>query len=69
MAEDLADYRWQWHWRSANGEADCGIFAEVRNGHAYSVARCPRYMKRPDWEKLATLICDTHNAKFAVSAD
>lgn len=55
-------YPWHWHWRFENGEADCGIFAQVREGHAYSVFRCPRYMKQPEWEALATKTCADHNA-------
>jgi len=65
MSEDLTAYRWNWYWRSTDGEADCGIHAEVRTGHVYAVACCPRYMKRAEWEKMATHICDLHNAALA----
>lgn len=63
---DLTAYRWHWHWRSEKDEADCGIYAEVRQGHAYAIARCPRYMKQAEWERLATYICDLHNASVDV---
>lgn len=59
---DVTLYPWNWFWRTDGGEADCGIFAEVREGHAYAVFRCPKYMTRKDWEALATKTCDEHNA-------
>lgn len=66
MAEqELLHYRWHWYWRvDDNGEADCGIFAQPRPGHAYAVARCPRYVQQPQWEEYATHICALHNARF-----
>jgi len=52
---------WQWYWRAENPEehgdvADCGVFHEKRPGHAYSIARCPRYETREQWEANARLI-------------
>lgn len=49
---------WKWYWKvTEKGEADCGIFNEDRPGMAYSVARCPRYQTKEQWEKDAKLIC------------
>lgn len=66
MAEqELLYHRWDWYWRvDEKGEADCGICAQVRPGHAYAVVRCPRYMQRRQWEEYASYICGMHNAKF-----
>lgn len=66
MAEqELLFHRWTWYWRTdEKGEADCGIFAEMRPGHAYAVARCPRYMQKDQWSEYATYICGLHNARF-----
>jgi len=62
MEPDLTKFRWNWHWRKERGEdPDCGIFAMVREGHAYAVARCPRYMTKEDWAKYAHHICTLHN--------
>lgn len=47
---------WEWYWRKENKEADCGVFYMRRPGHAYAIARCPRYEKREQWEANARLI-------------
>jgi len=31
-------------------EADCGIVANLGDGHGYAVARCPRYQTKEQWE-------------------
>ena len=54
---------WKWHWRTnENGKPECGIFAEPRDGHAYSVARCPQYQSRKKWEADAAFIVKACNA-------
>lgn len=59
------DYRWTWYWRTDEaGNADCGIVAEPRKGHAYSVSRCPRYVTEARWREFATHICNLHNASL-----
>jgi hypothetical protein len=61
---DVTKLEWKWFWReseTAQNEADCGVYAEPRTGQAYSVCRCPRYVKKEQWEELAAHICDTHN--------
>lgn len=47
---------WRWYWRIENDEPNCGVFAEPREGHAYSVARCPRYQTPEQWKADAQLI-------------
>lgn len=52
---------WLWDWRydAERAEADCGVYTQARSislGHAYAVARCPRYQKREQWEADAELI-------------
>lgn len=48
---------WAWYWKeSLEGEAECGIFSQKRPGMAYSVARCPKYQNREQWEANARLI-------------
>lgn len=49
---------WQWEkWRAdENGEADCGVYFEERSGMAHSVCRCPRYLKKEEWEEYARMI-------------
>lgn len=52
---------WEWDWRydEERAEADCGVFTVGRSislGHAYAVARCPRYQSRERWEADARLI-------------
>lgn len=66
MRDDLAAYKWNWHWRrdDMSGEPDCGIYAMVREGHAYAVVRCPRYMTEDDWKRYAHHICTLHNASL-----
>jgi len=45
-----------WYWGHHNGEADCGVFAEERRGHAMAVMRCPRYQTKEQWEADATFM-------------
>ena len=48
---------WQWYWRLGEAlKADCGVFAEPRPGHAYSVCRAPQYEGQAQWEANARLI-------------
>jgi hypothetical protein len=47
---------WRWHWRFENGEANGSVYAELREGHAYAVAICPRYQTKEQWEKDAPLL-------------
>lgn len=52
---------WEWDWRydTDRAEADCGVFTQGRSiglGHAYAVARCPRYQKKERWEADGRLI-------------
>ena len=65
MSVDVRDYPWTWYWREAGDHpesvADCGITCESRPGHGYSVVRCPRYVDKETWEKVASHICDLHN--------
>ena len=62
---DLTHYRWHWYWEEKeNGEADCGIVCAPREGHGYSVCRCPRYMSKIEWQALAGYICNLHNANY-----
>src|SRR3990172_6978661 len=53
---------WQWYWRTENNEADCGIFHEQTPGHAYAVARCPRYQSKEQWGADAGRIVACVNA-------
>lgn len=49
--EALASVR-QWKTffhQNPDGHAECGIYYERRPGHAYSVARCPRYVREAEW--------------------
>lgn len=63
MSDDLLALRWGWYWRETeDGEADCGITAETRPGHAYAIMRCPRYVTEKKWRAFATHVCDLHNA-------
>lgn len=63
----LIDDTWKWYWRKEDNEADCGIYVETRIGHAYAIARCPRYVSKDDWEAIAKHICDLHNAAIQVA--
>jgi hypothetical protein len=47
---------WKWYWRKEEGEANCGVFWEKREGQAISVCRAPRYEKQEQWETNAALI-------------
>jgi hypothetical protein len=59
---EVVGCKWEWHWRIGDdGLPDCGIFAEPVRGHAYAVARCPRYVKEEQWKAVAEHICDSHN--------
>lgn len=62
---DLLNSEWKWFWRKETEKADCGIFAEERPGHAYAVARCPRFLTQEQWSAVATHICVLHNADLA----
>lgn len=53
---------WSWYWRFEDGEPNCGVFSEVRVGHAYAVARCPRYVKKAQWKQDAVFIVRACNA-------
>jgi len=56
------DPPWRWYWRTDDqGNADCGIYAEPRPGHAYSIVRCPRYMTKEQWEQVAERIVSAVN--------
>lgn len=55
---------WKWHWRTSTeiGEKpDCGVYAEHHEGHAYAIARCPRYVKKEEWETIASFIVKSAN--------
>lgn len=59
---------WKYYWREEDGIADCGIFQEKRAGHAYSIARCPKYQSREQWEVNAAFIvraCNSHDKLVA----
>lgn len=50
---------WKYYWRedeNYKGQADCGVYSEVRKGHAYSVCRAPRHQSKEQWEADARLI-------------
>lgn len=48
----------QWDWRTDDeGNADCGVFFMVFDGHAYAFARCPKYLSKEQWESNAKAIC------------
>jgi hypothetical protein len=56
---------WSWYWRDLGPEeyeADGSIYAEVWPGHAYAIAKCPRYMSKEQWAEYAAHICNLHNA-------
>ena len=54
---------WKWYWRTDDeGNADCGIYSEVREGLAYSVCRAPRYQTREKWETDSRRITACVNA-------
>jgi hypothetical protein len=56
---------WEWYWReSADGEADCGVVADVDSGRAVSVCRAPRYVSKEQWEADGPLLA---NAKHMLS--
>lgn len=56
-------HEWKWNWHIDDEDrADCGIFAEPMEGHAYAVARCPQYLTQDQWRQYARHICDLHNA-------
>lgn len=38
--------KWNWYWRTEDGEADCGVVSD----RGYSVCRAPRYQSREQWE-------------------
>lgn len=63
---DATYYPWYWYWRSNDegNEADCGIYCMPKEGHAYAVVRCPRYLTEEAWRVIAKEICDTHNQQF-----
>lgn len=63
---EVLSAKWTWYWRTNEdgAEADCGITAEIRPGHAYAVMRCPRYMSKELWDELAKSVCDMHNASL-----
>ena len=68
--EEILSAKWKWDWHvDANGHADCGIFAEAIQGHAYAVVRCPRLFTKEQWKMLATYICDLHNLLKAENAN
>lgn len=47
---------WLWYWQLGDdGLPDCGIYYE-RGGHAYAIARCPRYQLKDQWKADARLI-------------
>ena len=50
------DGEWKYYWRVEDGKANCGVFAEPRNGHAYSVCRAPQYETQEQWEANARLM-------------
>lgn len=47
---------WAYYWREENGEAECGVTHERRPGHVYAVARCPRYVRKEQWEQDGHMI-------------
>lgn len=51
---------WEWFWMEevtdGRHEAVCGVYHEKIKGHAYSIARCPKYQKQEQWEADARLI-------------
>lgn len=53
------------YWREdEEGYPDCGIFSESRPGHAYSIARCPKYVSKEEWLVNSEFIikaCNYHN--------
>ena len=56
---------WDWYWRGSDGEADCGVYWEKYQGHAYSVCRAPRYQTEEQWAADARLIAaapESHEA-------
>ena len=61
----LLETEWKWDWRKDSDVANCGIYAEVQQGQAYAIARCPRYLTEEQWTEIATRICDLHNADLA----
>ena len=65
---DVLHCEWKWYWRKNGDNADCGIFAELRRGHGYSVCRCPRYLTEKEWREYATHICDVHNATLTATS-
>ena len=54
---DITRTKWLWNWSVLDGEPYCGVYAELRPGHAYSICRCPRYLTKEQWTEYAT-----HNA-------
>lgn len=53
---------WKWYWEENTYGPDCGILSEVTPGHAYSVARCPKYQKQDKWEADAKFIITAVNS-------
>lgn len=65
-------WSWDWHYDADRAEAYCGIQTEGRSitlGHAYAVARCPRYQKQERWEGDAALIVGAVQALPALLAE
>ena len=58
---------WVSYWRVTDEKPDCGIFAEPREGQAYSVCRCPRYQKKKQWQDDSELIAFLHNNADAIA--
>lgn len=51
----------QFYWRQEDGEANCGVFHEPRQGHAYSICRAPRYVSEDQWMQDGGFIADAFN--------
>lgn len=47
---------WKWHWKLDGLKADCGVFSEKTEGHAYSICRAPVFEAQDQWEANARLI-------------
>ncbi len=61
----------QWYWeKDENGLADCGLLYAKGPGHAYSIARCPKYQSQQQWVEDAQAIkvaLETHNMLLDVA--
>ncbi len=51
----------QSYWRQEDGEANCGVFHDPRQGHAYSICRAPRYVSEEQWMQDGGFIADAFN--------